>query len=753
MLRISEFCFYYKKKIIILLLSLASLIASIVLSSIFSYFGAIAVTLFILSLILLQYLDLEYRWAIGIALFLLAVCPFLLIAKKENIAETFANYTYGYLVFGLLFILMGKLRERVKEKNRFVIFKKIMLSLIFLSLLFSNYLIFPLILPEYKSIQPFKLYTSLIIPGAYKWLKNQPHNFIIAEYPLFDEKGEIYSDYIYIQKIHGKELFNLLLRDKEKSKLLLESGFEKNINEFINGLGSEKTAEMLGYYGVRYLLLHKDKIGVELSEEAKNKLDGLKLVYSDEKSDIFEIDESLQKPTIYPINNIRYFSRSLGLLNNLESLKAIESKDNKTNGTLNYFPTGDEVKDNEVLNISNEVIVPIDLSYDVLDNVNGNEGVLYGDLNLIPSQMKSKSAYSIPLYLFNTGLRTWPNKQEENSVHLSYHWLDVNTKDVVVFDGVRTNLPHSIIPGEVVRVDAGVETPDKPGDYILQFDLVREKEYWFSWKGISPLLKEVKVVLASETEYFDDLEQDKDKNNKINPEKAIPEYFEFDKRNYSVAYSFNIIKEGEYSFYLVKSSLPDIKEIRFSLDGKGWISSYINILNYFQEASKETSTLNYNSKYIIKLLDVYLDKGNHQIVFFDSRFFLDRYRFKDSDFLVLQNLKSANKDISSSINIQSGTANSNEYKIEINTNYPFPLAINEVYHKTLEAYYTDGKKIDLFSNPGYSILYLDKVGRYDVIIKFGKDKIIETGKEIYFFWAIFILCIVFTIIIWVKPKF
>ncbi|MCL4415796.1 MAG: hypothetical protein M1371_00565 [Actinobacteria bacterium] len=684
----------------------------------------------------------------------------MLIAKKENIAEAFANYTYGYLVFGLLFILIDKLRERVKEKNRFVIFKKIMLSLIFFSLLFSNYLIFPLILPEYKSIQPFELYTSLIIPRAYKWLKNQPHNFIIAEYPLLDEKGEIYSDYIYMQKIHGKNLFNLLLRDKEKSKLLLESGFEKNINEFINGLGSKKMAEMLGYYGVRYLLLHKDKIGVELSKEAKNKLDGFKLVYSDEKSDIFEIDESLQKPTIYPINNIRYFSRSLGLLYIPESLKAIEFKDNKTKGTFNYFPTGDEVKDNEVLNISNEVIVPIDISYDVLDSVNGNEGVLYGDLNLVPSQMKSKSAYSIPLYVFNAGSRTWPNKQEENSVHLSYHWLDVNTKDVVVFDGVRTNLPRSIIPGEVVRVDVEVKTPEEPGDYILQFDLVREKEYWFSWKGVKPLSKDVKVVSNQEAEDVVFLDQEEDKNNIINPEEAIPEYFEFNKRNYSVAYSFSIIKEGEYSFYLLKSSPPDMKEIRFSLDGKGWIDSYIDILNYFQEASdsedpfsQETSTLNNNSKYIIKLLDVYLNKGNHQIVFFDSRFFLDRYRFKDSDFLVLQNLKSANKDISSSINIQSGTASSNEYKIEINTNYPFPLAINEVYHKTLEAYYTDGKKIDIFSNPGYSILYFDKVGKYDVIIKFSKDKIIETGKEIYFFWAIFILCIVFTIIVWGKPNF
>ncbi|GFP34081.1 hypothetical protein HKBW3S42_02421, partial [Candidatus Hakubella thermalkaliphila] len=93
-------------KILSMAVPVALLLASIVLSTRFAFWGGVSVALFAITLLVLQYLDLEYRYAIGIALFFLALCPFFLIAKQESTAEILANYAYGYLVFGLIFILI-----------------------------------------------------------------------------------------------------------------------------------------------------------------------------------------------------------------------------------------------------------------------------------------------------------------------------------------------------------------------------------------------------------------------------------------------------------------------------------------------------------------------------------------------------------------------------------------------------------------------------------------------------------------------
>ena len=56
------------------------------------------------------------RYAVGVALFFLILCPFLLIAKKEKIAETSAIFTYYFLVIGVLQQFIEYLRTPQEEK-------------------------------------------------------------------------------------------------------------------------------------------------------------------------------------------------------------------------------------------------------------------------------------------------------------------------------------------------------------------------------------------------------------------------------------------------------------------------------------------------------------------------------------------------------------------------------------------------------------------------------------------------------------
>ncbi len=114
------------------------LIVSLVLRNIELKDNLYPVSIFLMSLIFIlsQYFDFEYRYLIGSAIIMLIACPFLLIAKYETLAEYFANYVYGFLVLGVVGYFLDSLREKVKKKGYFNIYKKCLLLMLILFLAF-----------------------------------------------------------------------------------------------------------------------------------------------------------------------------------------------------------------------------------------------------------------------------------------------------------------------------------------------------------------------------------------------------------------------------------------------------------------------------------------------------------------------------------------------------------------------------------------------------------------------------------------
>jgi hypothetical protein len=84
----------------------------------------------------------------------------------------------------------------------------------------------------------------------------------------------------------------------------------------------------------------------------------------------------------------------------------------------------------------------------------------------------------------------WDN---ERSVRLSYHWLSSDGA-VVVYDGLRTELPRDLLGGEQVEVEARVRAPADPGRFVLRLTLVQEAVAWFDAQGGSPLDLAVEVA-------------------------------------------------------------------------------------------------------------------------------------------------------------------------------------------------------------------------------------------------------------------
>jgi len=93
-----------------------------------------------------------------------------------------------------------------------------------------------------------------------------------------------------------------------------------------------------------------------------------------------------------------------------------------------------------------------------------------------PSALDAGSTVTVPLTLRNDGKVAWKPGQ---AFHVAYHWLRPDGT-VVVWDGARSQLPDEVPPGATVELAARLAAPPAAGEYLLQWDLVREGVCWFS---------------------------------------------------------------------------------------------------------------------------------------------------------------------------------------------------------------------------------------------------------------------------------
>lgn len=83
----------------------------------------------------------------------------------------------------------------------------------------------------------------------------------------------------------------------------------------------------------------------------------------------------------------------------------------------------------------------------------------------------------VPLKIRNTGRETWESRGPHPIV-LSYHLLDPRG-EMIRFDNPRTYLRGTVAPGETAEPTAAVKAPLDAGEFLLEFDMVREGIAWF----------------------------------------------------------------------------------------------------------------------------------------------------------------------------------------------------------------------------------------------------------------------------------
>lgn len=81
------------------------------------------------------------------------------------------------------------------------------------------------------------------------------------------------------------------------------------------------------------------------------------------------------------------------------------------------------------------------------------------------------------------------------SVRLAYHWIQQSTRQMVVFNGDRSELFPCVQENDSLHCWMRVEAPSLPGNYILQTTMVQEFVCWF--ENIRPdILQEFEVVVS-----------------------------------------------------------------------------------------------------------------------------------------------------------------------------------------------------------------------------------------------------------------
>jgi hypothetical protein len=100
----------------------------------------------------------------------------------------------------------------------------------------------------------------------------------------------------------------------------------------------------------------------------------------------------------------------------------------------------------------------------------------------MPEVVDPGAEVTVPLTITNTGALTWP-AEGKKPVQISYHWMADDGVTLLVLEGRRTTLKDDVPSDTRINAVASVKAPERPGRYVIWWDLVHEGVTWFSDAG------------------------------------------------------------------------------------------------------------------------------------------------------------------------------------------------------------------------------------------------------------------------------
>lgn len=111
----------------------------------------------------------------------------------------------------------------------------------------------------------------------------------------------------------------------------------------------------------------------------------------------------------------------------------------------------------------------------------------------VPARLRADELYRVQITIQNVGSQCWWSRGWY-PVRLTYRWLRADGQVQYSDDpSLRTDMPHIVKPGSAITLRPLLLTPERPGDYILEWDMVREDAAWFSDQGAETLRLAIRV--------------------------------------------------------------------------------------------------------------------------------------------------------------------------------------------------------------------------------------------------------------------
>jgi len=432
--------------------------------------------------------------------------------------------------------------------------------------------------------------------------------------------------------------------------------------------------------------------------------------------DIYQNKNNL--PNIFPAQKFDYISGNVKFLNDY----LLQNKDEK----IKTFFWKEDPENEYTKNINYEDIYLFLTAKQPAKKYSAH----YDDNNLTPEVMEINKEYMIEIKITNQGTVKWPN-ESISPVFLSYHWYDLKSGEIIIYDGIRSKLPESVKPKKEVTVETKIISPPKPGDYLLIYDLVDEGVTWFNEEGVVPLIKPVKVV-SKIKDYVEPL---------IIEENILKEIYKdyplFETDPEEVLFP----GKGEYEVYVNDLWEDGIDYLLIKIDNGDWLK-----LNT-EEIPKNETKLTKDSKYLIGKIKI--DKGIHTISFKNSNPVFADFNVKKeaNDFLLFQKGKELKENLPE---ISYKKINPTKYLVNVeNAQDPFYLVQLENYDTYWNAEINKNRIEEHEKVFGYAnAWYINKKGNYNVVIEYTPQK--------YFYFSLFIsltfILILVVFLIYLKIK-
>jgi hypothetical protein len=124
------------------------------------------------------------------------------------------------------------------------------------------------------------------------------------------------------------------------------------------------------------------------------------------------------------------------------------------------------------LDPSREILPMVKLSPEQMEKVSL-------EVNDVPEVVGVSELFWVDVEVTNASAEALHSRPPFLPVHLSYHWLDKETRRMCVWDGYRSGLYPDAPANTTTLCPMMIVAPDEPGEYLLQISLVQEDVSWF----------------------------------------------------------------------------------------------------------------------------------------------------------------------------------------------------------------------------------------------------------------------------------